>query len=101
MRPALREDPDQAGADQPADNDEGNHETVDERVGLRHELVESLVDEADLDLAVANLLHEVVELVRSLGENPRVPESLPPRAPREALRREPREHEVTRVRPCD
>ena len=39
---------------------------------LPHELVEPLVDEADLDLAVPDLLHEVVELVRRLGEHLRV-----------------------------
>ena len=70
VRPARREDPDQARADQPADDDERDHEPVDERVALREQVVEPLVDEADLDLAVADLLHEVVELVRRLRRAP-------------------------------
>ena len=36
---------------------------------LLHELVEPLVHEADLDLAVAHLLEHVVHLVRVLGED--------------------------------
>jgi hypothetical protein len=39
-----------------------------------------LVHEADLDLAVPDLLHEVVELVRRLGEHLRVAECLAPRS---------------------
>src|SRR5205823_5087383 len=47
LRPRLREDPDQARADQTAGSDERDHEPVGERVELVKEIVEPLVDEAD------------------------------------------------------
>ena len=46
---------------------ERDHEPVEDDVELRAQLVEALVDEADLDLAVAELLHHVVHLVRQLA----------------------------------
>ena len=51
---------------------------------LCHEVVEALVHEADLDLAVAHLLERVVDLVRQLDRHLR---QLPPLAPRAAERR--------------
>ena len=52
-------------------------------VELRHELVEALVHEADLDLAVAHLLERVVDLVRQLGRHLRQLPALAPRARRD------------------
>src|SRR5215471_19314670 len=64
LRPGRREDSDQAGADQAADDDQRDDEPVEGDVDLARELVQALVHEADLDLAVADLLEEVVHLVR-------------------------------------
>ena len=76
VRAAGREDADQARPDQPAGDDERDHEPVEALLDARHELVEALVDEADLDLAVAHLLEEVVQLVRRLAQDAREPERL-------------------------
>ena len=62
--PSLAKMPIRRRADQPAGDDERDHEAVDDDVDLVHELVEALVHEADLDLAVAHLLEHVVHLVR-------------------------------------
>ena len=45
------------------------------RCSLLEEVVEALVDETDLDLPVAHLLHQVVPLVRRLGDDLRVARS--------------------------
>src|SRR5258708_6220389 len=74
VRTALREDPDQARADQAAGDDQRNDEAVEHALHLLEEVVEPLVNEADLDLPVANLLHEVVPLKGSLAQNVRVRE---------------------------
>ena len=66
---------------------------------LSEELIEPLVHEADLDLAVSDLLHEVVELVRHLGDHLRMAERLAPGTPRDAMGAEPLEHQVAGVRP--
>src|SRR5207302_3868726 len=50
--PVLREDPDQARADQASDDDQRDDEPVEGDSDLVHELVEALAHEADLDLAV-------------------------------------------------
>ena len=82
--PRLREDADQARADQAAGDDQRDHEPVEQRVQLGEQVVEPLVDEPDLDLAVAHLFERVVDLVRQLGRHLRHASS--PRAAR-ALRR--------------
>src|SRR5437868_5357657 len=64
VRAVRREDADQARSDQAADDDERDDQPVEGHVDLVHELVEALVHEADLDLAVADLLEEVVDLPR-------------------------------------
>ena len=53
-----------------------DHEPVEGDVELAHELVEALVHEADLDLAVAELLEHVVHLVRQVARDPRQLEPL-------------------------
>ena len=78
--PCRREDPDQARADQAADDDERDHEPVERDVELAHELVEALVHEADLDLAVARLLEDVVQLVGQVARDPRQLDALRGRA---------------------
>ena len=56
---------------------------LNDDVELVHELVEALVHEADLDLAVARLLQDVVHLVRRLGSDAReLAARLAPRAAR-------------------
>src|SRR5436190_22091696 len=60
VRPSLREDADQARADQAAGHDRGDDEPVEDDVQPVEQVVKTLVDEADLDLAVADLLEEVV-----------------------------------------
>ena len=83
--PDVGEDPDQARADQPAGDDERDHEPVERDVELVHELVEPLVHEADLDLAVAQLLEHVVHLVRVLARRSPASSSASRRA-RESMR---------------
>ena len=51
---------------EPACDHERDDDAVDRDVELVHELVEPLVHEADLDLAVAHLLEHVVDLVRQV-----------------------------------
>ena len=80
----VGEDPDQARADQAAGDDERDDEPVDDDVDLVHELVEALVHEADLDLAVAHLLEDVVHLVRQLAHDPGELDRLPRARPRRA-----------------
>src|SRR5215212_11487681 len=63
---ALREDPDQAGPDQAAGDDHRHDEAVEDDVEPVEQVVQALVHEADLDLAVAHLLERVVQLVRKL-----------------------------------
>src|SRR5207247_8521830 len=70
VRPVLGEDPDQARADQAAGDHHRDHEPVERDVELAHEVVEALVHEADLDLAVADLLEEVVHLERHVARAP-------------------------------
>ena len=98
MRPGLREDADQARADQAAGDDERDHEPVEQRVELREQVVEPLVHEPDLDLAVAHLLERVVDLVRQIGGDQAQLPALPPRPRCDAARREPLEHQLARVR---
>src|SRR5204862_8030093 len=62
MRPTRREDPDQARADQPTRDDHCDDEPVEDDVQSVQQVVESLVDEAHLDLPVADLLQKVVHL---------------------------------------
>ena len=71
LRPFLGEDPEHARADQAGRDDEGDHEPVEGDVELAHELVQALVDEPHLDLTVANLLEDVVHLVRKVPGDPR------------------------------
>src|SRR6266536_3379928 len=52
-RAVRGEDSDQTRADQSADDDQRDDEPVEGDVDLVHELVEALVHEADVDLAVA------------------------------------------------
>ena len=66
LRALGGEDPDQRRAEQSARDDDRDHEPVEDDVELVHELVQPFVDEADLDLAVADLLQHVVHLVRQL-----------------------------------
>src|SRR4051812_49246792 len=75
VRAALGEDPDQAGADQPAGDDHRDHEAVEDDVHAVEQVVQPLVHEADLDLAVAHLLQRVVELVRQLQRHLPEPEA--------------------------
>src|SRR5215218_5793823 len=78
LRPALGEDPEHARADQAGGDDERDHEPVERDVQLAHELVQTLVDEADLDLAVADLLQRVVKLIRELPRDAREVDRLAP-----------------------
>src|SRR3954447_351160 len=71
VRAARCEDTDQARADQPADYDQRDDEAVEGDVDLVHELVQALVHEPDFDLAVTDLLEEVVHLVRQRSRDPR------------------------------
>ena len=101
VRPLLGEDADQARADQPAGHDERDDEPVERDVEAQHELVEPLVHEADLDLAVAHLLEDVVHLVRQDSRTMRA--ELARSSLRDARRasrsgREALEHQVARVR---
>ena len=57
--------------------------------------------EADLDLAVAQLLHHVVELVRELGRDERELRQLAPSLARERARRQALAQQRARVRPRD
>ena len=59
-----REDPQETRRDEAGGHDQGDDEPVHRQHDPVHELVEVLVDEPDLDLAVADLLERVVELVR-------------------------------------
>ena len=100
--PSVGEEPDQRRAEQPTGHDERDHEPVEADVELVHELVEPLVDEADLDLAVAHLLQHVVHLVRKLARDAERAAASPRCArAREPLRREALQHERPRVRPRD
>ena len=63
--------------------------------------VDDATTPADLDLAVADLLHEVVELERCLGEHLRIADCVAACAPGDALRREALQQQVTRVGPGD
>src|SRR4051812_23992453 len=98
LRPVRREDADQARADQAADHDERDHEPVQRRRQPSHELVQPLVDEADLDLAVAQLLHDVVKLVRKLLCDRGQAQELAPTLPGERARAQPLAHQRPRER---
>ena len=69
VRAGLGEDADQAGADQPARDDQRDHEPVERNRELLAELVEALVDEADLELAVAEVVEDVVRQLRQRLES--------------------------------
>src|SRR5919204_1031200 len=101
VRARLGEDPDQARSDQAAGDNHRDHEPVEDDVDLGHQIVEPLVDEADLDLAVPNLLERVVDLVRELERDLAEADRLLPRAGGHAPRPEPLEHQAPRVRPRD
>ena len=97
--PALGEDPDQARPDQAAGDDERDHEPVEDDVELVRELVEPLVHEADLELAV----RAPARARRAPGAAPpgaSRPARAPPCAPArsDALRRVAVQHQVARVR---
>ena len=94
----VREDADQARADQAAGDDQRDHEPVDQRSSFARQVVEALVHEPDLDLAVAELFEHVVHLVRQLSGHLRQLPALAPRAASDPPRREALEHQVARVR---
>ena len=79
LRAGRGEDPDQAGADQPAATTNAMISRLNPTSSSLHEVVQPLVDEADFDLAVSHLLEDVVHLVRVLGEDPRELDRLAPR----------------------
>ena len=80
VRAGLREDADQARPDQPAGDDSAITSRLNSASSFVHQVVEPLVHEADLDLAVAHLLERVVDLVRQLRRHLREPPALAPRA---------------------
>ena len=65
------------------------------------ERIDALVAEADLDLAVANLFHRVVDLVGHLAEEMRVVLEFLPRAARDPTRPVALEQQAPRVRSGD
>ena len=79
-RPIGREHADHRRAEQAAGHDECDDEPVEGDVELVHELVQPLVDEADLDLPVAHLFEHVVHLVRQVARDPGQLAPLPVRA---------------------
>src|SRR6266545_2768294 len=101
LRARGREDSDQARADEPGGDNEGDDQAVDDDVQPVGKVVQPLVDEADLDLPVAHLLEDVVELVRVLGEDRGELDRLPAGPREHALRGVAPEHEAARVGPRD
>ena len=93
--------PDQARPDEPTGHDQRDREPVEDDVELVQELVQALVDEADLDLAVAELLEHVVHLVRESRAMPASCRRLRAASAGHAPRRVAREHQRARVRPRD
>ena len=68
--PSSAKMPISAEPSSPPIDDDRHDEPVEDDVELVQELVQPLVDEADLDLAVAHLLQDVVHLVRQLERDP-------------------------------